>query len=292
VTGDGVEPAARAALERLLGAERAKRAVLTTLDGGINRRSYLATVGNRRWVLQLPIPGAEGLLDVVAEAAVLKAAALAGLAPPFAAVDAVAGILLTEYRAAARPWAAADARKPSNIVRVAAVLRALHGIAADAPVYAAERIGRSYLAALSAGVDAGRTRFDVRSRGWADELLELARHYDVAYPPSALCHNDLVAANVLDDGDLVLVDFEYAVRGAPVLDLAGLAGMNDYGPRECRELLAAYYGGAQQVTLAELAKIVRMVRLVAFFWARLGELRVTDSAAYSQLAAELERKLK
>ncbi len=98
---------------------------------------------------------------------------------------------------------------------------------------------------------AQRARFDVRARKWADELLGLARHYDSAYLPSALCHNDLVAANVLDDGDLVLVDFEYAVRAAPALDLAGLAGMNDYGENECRELLAAYYaGGPPRVSLS------------------------------------------
>ena len=114
----------------------------------------------------------------------------------------------------------------------------------------------------------------------------------LTHVPSVLCHNDLVAANVLDDGDLVLVDFEYAVRSAPVLDLAGLAGLNDYGERACRELLDAYHGeGPAQISLAELQEIVRMVRLVAYFWARLGELRVADSASYSELAAELELKL-
>jgi thiamine kinase-like enzyme len=115
----------------------------------------------------------------------------------------------------------------------------------------------------------------------------------VAYPPTALCHNDLVAANVLDDdGSLVLVDFEYAVRGAPILDLANLAGMNDYGARERRDLLAAYRGEDRSgVTEAELDKIIRLVRLIAFFWARLGELRAADATAYCELAAELARKL-
>jgi len=292
MTSDDAERSARAALERLLGAAAVQCATLEPLAGGINRRSYRVAVGADQWVLRLPTPGAEGLIDVATEAEVMRAAAAAGLAPAVAAVDAEHGLLLTKYRSGARAWTAAAARAPRNVVRAAGLLRALHAVEVNAPAYAAERIARKYLDALSAGVGAQRSRFDVRARKWADELLGLARHYDSAYLPSALCHNDLVAANVLDDGDLVLVDFEYAVRAAPALDLAGLAGMNDYGENECRELLAAYYaGGPPRVSLTELGKIVRMVRLVAFFWARLGELRVAAAEPYAVLAAALDERL-
>jgi thiamine kinase-like enzyme len=235
----------------------------------------------------------------------MRAAAAAGLAPKVVTVDAGAGILLTDYRKAARAWTATDARQPRNIARAAALLRALHAVRVDSPVFASERIARGYLAALeraSGGVGSAlgsnapgqRPTLDARDRRWAEELLTLARHYDAAYPPTALCHNDLVAANVLDDGSLVLVDFEYAVRGAPVLDLAGLAGMNDYGAREHRELLAAYRGDDDRVAIAEpeLARIVRLVRLMAFFWARLGELRAGESSSYRALATELVERLK
>jgi thiamine kinase-like enzyme len=89
------------------------------------------------------------------------------------------------------------------------------------------------------------------------------------YPPSVVCHNDLVAANVLEAGDLMLVDFEYAARAAPILDLASLAAMNDFTDHERNELLRAYYRTPNApVSPAELADVVRMVRLMAFFWAR------------------------
>jgi thiamine kinase-like enzyme len=336
---DGVEPAARAALENMLDVGVARRATVAPLEGGLHGRNYLVIAGAKRWVLRLPTSGAEALLDLATETSVLRAAAAAGLAPAVAGVDLARGALLTEYHAGARPWTARDARVSANVVRVAALLRRLHALAAHAPDYRAERIARKYLTALSAAVDAGRVRFDARARQRADELLALAREYDAAHRPTALCHNDLVAENVLDGsgparggglvrdggaaldggsaaldggsvaldrglvresgapaGDaagLVFVDFEYAVRAAPVLDLAGLAGLNDYGKRECRELLAAYYDGARaQVSLDELARIVRMVRLVAFFWARLGELGAAASAPYAQLADELDRRLK
>ena len=45
------------------------------------------------------------------------------------------------------------------------------------------------------------------------------------YSPGALCHNDLVASNIMrtDAGRVVFVDFEYAGRGCPAFDIAKLA---------------------------------------------------------------------
>jgi thiamine kinase-like enzyme len=223
----------------------------------------------------------------------MRAAAEVGLAPNVAALDAAAGILLADYRANARAWTPTDARQPRNVERVAALLRELHALDVQAPTFAAERIARGYLDSLVAAVGAGRTRFDAREQTWADELLEHARHYDATHRATALCHNDLVAANVVDDGRLVLVDFEYAVRAAPVLDLAGLAAMNDYGARERRAVLGAYRGdGALAIAEPDLDRTMRLVRLVSFFWARLGELRAADSAPYRELAAEIAAQLR
>jgi|KBSSwiStaDraftv2_1062776.scaffolds.fasta_scaffold10868_5 thiamine kinase-like enzyme len=298
------EDSARAALGRVLGADVARRATLWALEGGLKRRSYLVSVDGRQRVLRLPAPGVDALLDLGTEARVMRAAAAAGLAPDVVAIDAAAGVLLTDYRESARAWTATDARQPRNVERAATLLRGLHAVRVDAPAFAAERIARGYIAAFTHATDArGNARSASglgvawptvvpRDRRWADELLELARHYDAAHPPSALCHNDLVAANVLDDGRLVLVDFEYAVRGAPILDLAGLAGMNDYGTRERRDLLAAYRGDDRAgVSETELDETVRLVRLMAYFWARLGELSAADVTAYRELAADLARRL-
>jgi thiamine kinase-like enzyme len=294
----------RAALGRVLEADVVRRATLWALEGGVNRRSYLVSADGHQWVLRLPAPGADALLDLDTEARVMRAAAVAGLAPNVVAVDAAAGILLTDYCKATRAWTAADARQPRNVERAAALLRALHAVRVDAPAFAAERIARGYVTEFARATDAGNAQsasglgvawpmLAPRDRRWADELLGLARHYDAAHPPSSLCHNDLVAANVLDDGRLVLVDFEYAVRGAPILDLAGLAGMNDYGARERRDLLAAYRG-EDRLGLAEteLEKIVRLVRLMAYVWARLGESRARDASAFRELAATLAERLK
>jgi thiamine kinase-like enzyme len=88
----------------------------------------------------------------------------------------------------------------------------------------------------------------------------------------------------------MLVDFEYAARAAPILDLASLAAMNDFTGDDQRALLRAYYAGSNvPVSPADLADVVRMVRLMAFFWARaLPEKLRAQNARYLSLVESAE----
>ena len=98
-----------------------------------------------------------------------------------------------------------------------------------------------------------------------------------------------MASNILTDGATArLIDFEYAGRGAPLLDLASLAGMNGFTAEQQRLLLAEYYGKPAVETMArELDAAVRMVRLLAYFWARVGARRDATTDAYARFAADL-----
>jgi len=234
----------------------------------------------------MPVRRSNALLDLPTEIRAMGAAADAGIAPGVIAADPETGVLLTDYRPGS-PWTPADARKPANIDRLTAVLRALHALPAELPVFAAERIARRYLAALPPGVR-GAPAVE-----WEKELVTLAQRYDAHYSPTAFCHNDLVAANVLDDGNLALVDFEYAVRADPLLDLANVTGMNGFDGDEQRALLAAYRRAEPtDVEIEELQRLVRMVRLMAWFWALLGVASADDASLYVPYLAEIGARLR
>lgn len=275
------EAAAPAALARLLGRD-AERARLEPLPGGTHGRSWLVTATDgRRLVLRLPVARSNALLDVATEARAMDAAARAGIAPAVVAVDTERGLLLAEYLASTA-WEPHDARRPANLARLAALLRGLHTVPVDLPVLAAERIAQRYLDAAELPTD------EPHARRWADELLALARHYDARHSPTAFCHNDLVAANVLDDGALALVDFEYAVRGTPLLDLASFTAMNGLTRDEQRALLAAYNSAEPSAAeLVELRSLTRMVRLFAWFWALAGAAGAHAPAAYTRYLADV-----
>jgi thiamine kinase-like enzyme len=276
---------ARAALERLVG--NAGGAMLEPLSGGTHRRSWLVTfVDGTRAVLRMPVRRSNALLDLRTESRAMAVAAAAGIAPPVVAADIEAGVLLTEFRPGSL-WSQADARKIDNIVRLAGVLRVLHALPAELPALAAEHISRRYLAALPPRV------LDAGGEQWGEELLALARRYDARFAPTAFCHNDLVGANVLDDGQLTLVDFEYAVRADPLLDLANVAAMNGFAGEQQRALLAAYrQAEPAPEELADLTWLIRMVRLMAWFWALLGNAGSEDSLLYALYLAELSARLR
>jgi thiamine kinase-like enzyme len=251
-----------------------------SMEHGVSNRSYLVTAEGVRYVVKLRQGGLGDVLTLQAEAEVMDRAAAAGLAPAVVGADAEAGALVSRYRSGARPLTRAAAREPRNIERVAALLRALHELPAELRPLECAACARAYVQAAGNGSTA-------RERDLAAELVARAASYDERYPRSVLCHNDLIADNILDDRALSLVDFEYAMRAAPILDLASFATMNRLGADARRSLVRAYYAErAVPFTAAEFDGVVRLLQLVAFFWARAAARESGDPARFSEFAGD------
>jgi len=92
----------------------------------------------------------------------------------------------------------------------------------------------------------------LRARGGAPQDLDLARlttaaeRLEQALGPVSIvfAHNDLLAANLIDDGQrLWLIDWDYAGFNSPLFDLANLASNNELTPELQAALLEAYFDG-------------------------------------------------
>jgi aminoglycoside phosphotransferase (APT) family kinase protein len=281
------ETEVRAALRRVWpDAATVETAEIRALGGGSEPRTFLAVAGPLRYVLRLPLESLPPLLDLDTEVRAMRAAAAAGLAPAVVAVDLAAGLLLTKYHAGS--CTSELVRQPLVTATIARALRALHRIEIDLPVYAVARIGASYLAELDRG-GAGAVG---EERDWAAELTRLGRDFDAAYPPTAFCHNDLAAANILSATTAArFIDFEYAGRGTPLLDVASFAGMNGLAENERRRLLDEYYGSTAAPAPRDLDSAIRMLRLLAYFWARVAKARVPHSQAAAELVTSISASL-
>ena len=56
-------------------------------------------------------------------------------------------------------------------------------------------------------------------------------------------HNDLLAANFIDDGErLWLIDWDYAGFNSPLFDLGGLASNNELSQEQEHWMLKSYFG--------------------------------------------------
>ena len=76
------------------------------------------------------------------------------------------------------------------------------------------------------------------------------------------CHNDLLNANFIDDGERIrIVDWEYAGMGDPFFDLGNFSVNHDLTPDEDAILLEAYEGEVRPSRLARLA----LMRIVSDF---------------------------
>lgn len=71
----------------------------------------------------------------------------------------------------------------------------------------------------------------------ADELEQSASPFDIVFG-----HNDLLAANLLDDGErLWLIDWEYAGFNTPLFDLGGIASNNELTAEQEVQMLELYF---------------------------------------------------
>lgn len=241
------------ALAGLSGWERAR--VVRRLRHGRAADTWMLVHRGRRWVLRLDHADAETFAQARrGETAVFAAAAKAGVAPPVELARPEQGLLITRF-VDGRVWAPREMHDPVQLQRLARRLRALHRCAPTVRRFdlcgAVERYARAIGDTAAASV-AARVR---------------ARVAAAPQRPEALCHNDLVCSNVVDDGQqLWLVDWEFGGLGNPLFDLAVVGVHHDVPTPAWRAFLDSYFTGA--VPGAEIEHWCGVYADVARLWER------------------------
>jgi thiamine kinase-like enzyme len=214
---------------------------LSVLSGGITNRNYLVTVAGTDDRFVVRVPGKDtGLLGIRrdAEHAATIAAASVAVGPEVVAFIPPDGLLVTRFIDGS-PVAVDGMRTATMLGRIADSLRRVH----DGPAIP----GRfEPLRVVTAYHDLAVTR-GVPMPGAYREAIEIGHRIDSALrgAPIALtpCHNDLLNANFIDDGQRIrIVDWEYAAMGDPFFDLGNLSVNHDLTGSDDAVLLAAYDG--------------------------------------------------
>ena len=248
--------AALAALEPRLGPRASEP---QALDGGITNRNFRIDIGGRDVVVRLPGKDTELLgIDRAAERDATEAAARTGVGPDVVEFLDDPPCLVTAF-IAGRPIAAEELREPRLVREVAAALRAVHegsqlpsrfdsfAVVEDYRATAAKRGARipESFAELAAAASAIRG------------ALDGPEHVPVA------CHNDLLTANFLHDGERVrIVDWEYAGMGDRYFDLGNMSVNNGFAEADDERLLSAYWD--EPCTQRRFAAL-RLMRIMSDF---------------------------
>ncbi len=205
-------------------------ATFEVLGGGITNHNLKVDVEGELYVLRVAGKDTNLLgIDRGVELAATEAAATLGIGPEVVDFVEPEGWLVTRFIDGETP-PIDTMREPEMLARVAGALRAFHDGPAIPGVFDSFRVVEVYRrTALARG---GRVP---EAYEWAHELatrIESRRAADAPVP----CHNDLLNANFLDDGErLRIVDWEYAGMGDHFFDLANFSINHELDRRRERE---------------------------------------------------------
>ncbi|MEM9061117.1 MAG: phosphotransferase [Pseudomonadota bacterium] len=211
---------------------------ITPISGGITNVNLRVTDAGKDYVVRLGEDIPEHGVMRWNELALSRAACALGVAPEV--VHHEPGVLVLAFLNA-RTFEEADVRDPANLPRIVDLIGRTHrglGQHLTGPVLAfwPFQINRTYVTRLMAEGSAHAAKLaDLMAE--QDRLLAAVGRVDLV-----IGHNDLLAANILDDGtQLWLIDWEYGGYNTPLFDLAGLAGNNELSEAQERAVLEQYY---------------------------------------------------
>ena len=209
------------------------------IAAGITNRNFRVDIGGESFVVRLSGRDTELLgIDRAAECEAARAVAAVGVAPEVFAFLPEHGCLITRF-VEGRPIPEADLERGEVLERVVASVRAIHGVPPIPSTFNAFRVVEKYrVVAQSRGVPIPDA-FEVAR----DRAREIEKAFAAAPIPERPCHDDLLNANFLRDGDHVwIVDYEYAGMGDLFFDLGNLSINNGLSDDAQEMLLGLYFG--------------------------------------------------
>lgn len=266
---------------------------IAPLSGGITNRNYLVADRAGRYVVRfgedIPVHGIMRFNELAAA----RAAHAAGLSPEV--IFAVPGVMVTRCLSG-RSLEPEDVRQEQNLSRIVELIRRCHR---DVPAHLRGpvlafwvfQVIRSYIGTLRSG--------ECRVADRLASLQEQADRLEVLVGPVTIVfgHNDLLAANIFDDGArLWLLDWDYAGLNSPLFDLANLASNNGFSEAQERSMLQAYFGYAPDASLVRSFNAMKCASLMReALWSAVSERHSTipfDYAAYTDdYLSRLDREL-
>ena len=222
------------------------------IAGGHTNRSLLVEVDGRRAVLKIDQdPRGAPYNSRQSEAQIQTRAAEKNLASTV--LFASDTIYMTEYLEGV-VWSSGCLDEDENLDNLAAALGKLHSLPLTGRVFDAIGAARRY----------ARDIDDTEARRVSDCL----RKIEAGPRPHNLCccHNDLVAANIINTPEVRFLDWEYACDNDPFFDLATIVAHHKLSPEQSDYLLDAYFDGNGKRWREQLARQTSVYEALLWLW--------------------------
>lgn len=258
------------------------------LAGGMTNENFVASDGRRRYVVRLGEDIPVHHIVRQHEAAASRAAEAAGVSPPV--IYAAPGVMVLAF-IESRTLTDQDVRTNAKLVDIVELVKRAHRdvpehLRGAALVFWVFHVIRDYVRTLR---DDNSRHLDQLDRFMlaAQRLEHAAGPYEIVFG-----HNDLLAANFLDDGDrLWLVDWEYAGFNTPLFDLGGLATNNGLSVSQERQMLEQYYESPPDDALWSRYQALKCASLLReTLWSMVSEIHSSIDFDYAAYTAENLRR--
>jgi len=243
------------------------------LCGGITNTNFIVSDRGERFVVRIgddiPIHGVMRFNEIAAA----RAAHAAGISPEI--VYSADGVFVMRF-IEGQTFTEQEVREQQNLERIMPLIQACHNeipkhFQGPALVFWPFHVCRSYILTAREG---NSRMIDLLPR-----FLDISEELEKTVGEIKLVfgHNDLLAANFIDDGKrLWLLDWDYAGYNAALFDLANLSSNNELSPEQEDWILETYY---QQPVTDRLRRRLAAMKCVSLLretlWSIVSEIHST-----------------
>lgn len=254
------------------------------VEGGITNFNFKVSDGDHSYFVRtgvdIPIHGVMRFNEIAAA----KAAEQVGLSP--AIFYSEPGVMVCRY-IDGLTLAEPDVRLHSNLARIVALIKRCHSeipkyFRGPALIFWVFHVIRNYIGELE--------ERDSSYLSLLPEFASKAELLETALGPTYIVfgHNDLLAANFIDDGSrLWLIDWDYAGYNTPLFDLANLASNNSLSEEQEHWLLEKYFDSKVTEKLWRSYSAMKCASLMReTLWSMVSEIHSTLDFDYTEYTAQ------
>lgn len=254
------------------------------LDGGITNVNFVVDDGGRKYVVRVGDDIPVHQVMRFNELAASRAAEAAGISPAVRHFE--PGVLVIDF-IEGRTLGEEDVRAPGMLERILPVVKRCHTevpgqLRGPVLMFWVFHVIRDYGWTLREG--------DSRHLDKLSSLLEAATSLEKAVGAIDVVfgHNDLLAANFIDDGDRIwLIDWDYGGFNSPLFDLGGLASNSGLDAKQEDWLLENYFERPVDDALRHAYTAMKCASLLReTMWSMVSEIHSDLDFDYSAYTAE------
>jgi len=239
------------------------------LPGGLTNRNYaLTATDGRKFVLRRSDPQSALLaIDRECEYRNAVAAAATGVGPEVVGYLPGQGVLVVDW-IVARTFTDVDLADAESLRRVARTCRRLHTGPRFVNDFDMFDVQQDYLRVV---FERG-FRLPARYLDFAPQVEQIRVALEARPQPSVPCHNDLLAANIMDDGTRIwFIDYELAGNNDPCFELGNIWSEANLAPEALVDLVDTYYGQHSEALVARARLLALMAKYGWMLWASIQE---------------------